>query len=291
MFTMTASSAEFETQRAGNPSQALAVYVCPSCKGGLAIAPCALRCDLCQRTYPVRHGIPNFLEADSLRKVWRHSTNSALRHADWFDWLALIYETSFWYPLALRFAGVTGIASLAELRTIVDETVGTVSGDVLDVACGPGTFGRRIAPHADSVFGIDISIGMLERGRRYAQREQVTNISFARARVEALPFSPQTFAAALCCGSLHLFEDPVLALREIARTLQPSALLVGFTFTGTNTGLARFARRHGARVFDVQNLGDLLQRAGFAGYAPRTFGSGLLFSARKNEAPALHRGA
>jgi len=232
----------------------------------------------------VRNNTPDFI-TDELQ----HSTSWMLRHSGLFDRLAPIYETKLWYPVVMKLAGVEGIASLPVLLTTLEELMGTVSGDVLDAACGPGTFGRRIARHSRMVFGIDISAGMLEQGRRYARREHVPNIAFARARVEGLPFANETFAAALCCGSLHLFEDTALALREIARTLKPGALLVGVTFTPSNMGLLRFAtmrkyvvQRHHARLFEVKNLGDILSHAGFEDYRPRTYGSGLIFSARRS---------
>jgi ubiquinone/menaquinone biosynthesis C-methylase UbiE len=159
--------------------------------------------------------------------------------------------------------------------------MGTIQGLVLDAACGPGTFGRSIAAQSQAVFGIDISHGMLEQGRQYAQREHVSNIHFARARVEALPFPDDTFAAALCCGSLHLFEDPLLTLRQIGRTLKCGAQLVAVTFAARDTAFSRFAQRHGARLFEVDGLGNLLLLAGFEDYRPRLFGSALIFSARK----------
>jgi len=277
---MISSFAENEAQRRAALTPDLSVYVCPKCKGSLAAASGALRCDACGRTYPVRNHIPDFLGDD-----WRHSKNFSLRHSNWFDWLAPIYETKLWYPVVMRLAGVKGVASLPVLLSTVEEMAGTVSGDLLDVACGPGTFGRRIAAHSRNVFGIDISFGMLEQGFAYAQREHVTNMCFARAGVEALPFAKEAFAAAVCCGSLHLFEDTVLALREIARTLRPGAQLAGFTFTANDSRFSRFAKRNGARFFEVNRLGDLLREAGFEDYRSRTYGSALLFSACKAGTP------
>jgi SAM-dependent methyltransferase len=274
---MMATFAKNENKPGEAAAAALTIYVCPKCKGSLAVAAHELRCNACAGAYPVRSDTPDFLGGD-----WRRSKNFSLRHANWFDWLAPIYETNLWYPVVMRLAGVKGVASLPELLKAVEEMTGTVSGTVLDVACGPGTFGRRIAAHAQAVCGIDISLGMLEQGRAYAQREHATNIQYARACVEALPFAGETFAGALCCGSLHLFEDTGLALGEIARTLQPGARLVGVTFTRTDTRFSRFARRHGARFFEVKQLGELLQEAGFEGYRPRTFGSALIFSAQLN---------
>ena len=58
---------------------------------------------------------------------------------------------------------------------------------------------------------------------------------FARARVESLPFGDGFFEAALCCGSLHLFADTEVALREIARVLKTGAILSVFTF-GAGSG-------------------------------------------------------
>jgi hypothetical protein len=70
-------------------------------------------------------------------------------------------------------------------------------------------------------------------------------------------------------------------VREIARTLRRGTLLVGFTFTATHSRFSRFGKRHGARFFDVKELGDLLSQAGFEDYRPRVFGSALLFSAHR----------
>ena len=276
MSTTISTLAENEVHsRATLPSD-MAGYVCPKCNGALSLAADALRCDSCRRTYPVRNRIPDFI-CDDLRQ----SENFSLRHSTWFDWLAPIYETRLWYPVVMRLAGVKGISSLPELLTIVEQATGAVSGHVLDVACGPGTFGRRLAPHAESVYGIDISFGMLEQGSAYALRENVPNMHFARAQVESLPFASGTFAVAVCCGSLHLFADAGLALREIARTMRPGAVFVGFTFADTDSRFSRFSRRHGARLFVTTELSGLLNNAGFEDHSFRVFGSALLWSAHR----------
>jgi len=267
---------EHGTQRGGAVTRPAAIYVCPQCKGPLAADQQALCCAACAKTYAVRRDIPDFIGDDL-----RHSKNWSLRHAGFFNWLAPIYETKLWYPIVMRLAGVKDVASLPQLISTVAAMTGAVSGDLLDVACGPGTFGRRIAAQVTTVFGIDISTGMLEQGRTYAARENVPNVHFARATVEALPFADARFAAALCCGSLHLFEDTRVALREIARTLKPGAQLVGFTFAATESAFSRFALRHGGRLFEAKSLGEMLSETGLGDYTSQTFGSALLFRARK----------
>lgn len=164
----------------------------------------------------------------------------------------------------------------------------TTKGRVLDVACGPGTYGRRIASPSKEVFGIDVSIGMLRQGTAYTAKEGIPNVHFARARVEALPFEDGLFDAALCCGSLHLFADTVIALREIARVMKPAAILSVFTFTPGRGGVLKFRRvrewslkKHGLHVFELSEMEQLLAASGFQDFHSEVCGSILTFSARK----------
>jgi ubiquinone/menaquinone biosynthesis C-methylase UbiE len=156
---------------------------------------------------------------------------------------------------------------------------------VLDVACGPGTFGRHAASASRPVFGIDVSRGMLRQGAAYTAREGVTNMHFARARVEALPFESGFFDAVICCGSLHLFGDTTVALREIARVMKPGAILSVFTFTAGHGGILKcrrvreWIRKHGMHVFELAEMKQYLADSGFEGFRPEVAGSVLEFSA------------
>ncbi len=86
------------------------------------------------------------------------------------------------------------------------------------------------------VYGIDVSGRMLRHGAAYAAAEGIPSVHFARARVEALPFGDGLFDAALCCGSLHLFADTVIALSEMARVMKPATTLSAFTFVAGRGG-------------------------------------------------------
>ena len=159
---------------------------------------------------------------------------------------------------------------------------------MLDVACGPGTFGRKIASPAREVWGIDVSRGMLRQGAVYAAAERISNLHFARARVEALPFRDASFDAVICCGSLHLFADTVAALQEMARAMKPGAALAAFTFTAGAGGLLKYEGfrrrsrdRHGLHVFALDDLSRDLTSSGFDDFQPKVVGSVLTFSARK----------
>jgi ubiquinone/menaquinone biosynthesis C-methylase UbiE len=181
--------------------------------------------------------------------------------------------------------------SFAQLIRTVSEKVQLTKGRVLDVACGPGTYGRRIASPTREVFGIDVSMGMLRQGAAYTTNQGIPNMHFARARVEALPFEDGLFDATLCCGSLHLFADTAIALREMARVMRPRAILSVFTFAEGRGGVLKFRRvrewyrrNGGLHVFNPPELEQYLSASGFTDFEPEVSGSILTFSARKSAA-------
>jgi ubiquinone/menaquinone biosynthesis C-methylase UbiE len=207
------------------------------------------------------------------------------------DRMASIYETRLWYPIVLNLYGGFRSPSLAQLVRTVSAEIQSTKGRLLDIACGPGTFGRRIASPSREVFGIDVSMGMLRRGAAYTVEEGTRNVHFARARVEALPFEDALFDAILCCGSLHLFADTVTALREMARVMKPAAILSVFTFVAGSGGILKFRpvrdwyrRDHGFHVFNLSAMEQYLAASGFTDFRPKVSGSILTFSARRQTA-------
>jgi len=266
-----------------NIRSALQVYACPACKSPLHQEEGTLSCHNCSKIYPIREGIPDFL----LEKL-SQSKDPVLRRMRFIDRMAGIYETRLWYPVVLRVYGGVHSPSFPQLIRSVTEKVQSTNGRVLDIACGPGTYGRRIASPAKEVFGIDVSMGMLRQGAAYIAKEGNPYVHFARARVEALPFEAVLFDATLCCGSLHLFADTVIALREMARVMKPGAILSVFTFTGGRGGILKYRRvrewshrEHGLHVFDLTEMEQYLTASGFTDFQPEVSGSILTFSARK----------
>ncbi len=271
-----------------DPSAAsdLGIYVCPVCKSRLRQEVGVLRCPTCSQAYPIREGIPDFLREELSR-----SNDAELRRMRFIDRMGRIYETKLWYPIVLNIYGGFRSPSLAQLISIVSQKVQSVQGRVLDVACGPGTYGRRVASPSKEVFGIDVSMGMLRQGAVYTAKEGIPDVHFARARVEALPFEDGVFDATLCCGSLHLFADTVIALREMARVMKPGAILAVFTFTAGRGGVLKFRRvrerylrDHGMHVFELPEMERYLTASGFKNFQPEVSGSILTFSARQQAA-------
>lgn len=262
------------------------IYACPKCKGKLEVRDDALHCPACKTAYPIVDRIPDFL----LERP-QESSNPILRNITRLDKLARIYETKLWYPLVINIYGGRKAITFEGLIGYVREKMKPVEGLVLDVATGPGTYGRRVAAPGRTAYGIDLSMGMLRMGQKYVTREGVTDMHFSRANVEQLPFRDQLFDGALTCGSLHLFPDTVKALREIGRTMKPGAPLAVFTFTPGNRGILSSPRvvehirqSHQMHIFEILELEEYLTEAGFEKFTPNVFGSVLTFSAQKPNA-------
>jgi SAM-dependent methyltransferase len=263
-------------------SDALALYACPACKGKLETAENNLRCPPCQASYPLVGGIPDFLSEDLEQALGPRSR--ALMAA-----IVRLYETPLWYVPILKLAGGQGAPSYGE---VIRQMVGLMDvreGLLLDVACGPGTWGRRLASPAMKVYGIDISWSMLRQGQRAAHARHSDPIHFARARAEALPFEDGQFDAAYCGGALHGFPDTIRALMEIGRTLKPGAPLVVLTFLNRDQPFARMRRRAEARndqllklhMFEVPELEHALAQAGFECFEPSVYDGIIIFRARR----------
>jgi ubiquinone/menaquinone biosynthesis C-methylase UbiE len=125
-------------------------------------------------------------------------------------------------------------------------------------------------------------MGTLRQGMVNIARDGISSIRLARARVEELPFENGVFDGAICGGSLHLFPDTVLALREIARTMKAGTPLAVTTFVAGNAPLTRLMkRRKNMRVFQIPDLQHYLAEAGFEGFEPKLDGTFLMFNAHK----------
>jgi ubiquinone/menaquinone biosynthesis C-methylase UbiE/uncharacterized protein YbaR (Trm112 family) len=272
--------------------QSCGFYACPACKRDLEPVHDGLSCPVCARNYPILSGIPDFILVNleesrnrSLRVVGKWDSRAL------FDFMASAYESCV-YPAVCNLYGGWHSTSLRQLAHDVSDIVGSCDGVILDAACGPGTYGRRIASASRTVLGIDICMSMLRRGARYVERGHIPNVHFARATVEALPFRAGLFDAAICAGSLNHFSDVLLVLREINRTMKVGAPLGVMCFALINSGLIKYksvrdrAETAGGHIYSVADLNRYVAEAGFEDFCPRTYGSVLVFGTRKG--PAKH---
>jgi ubiquinone/menaquinone biosynthesis C-methylase UbiE len=93
---------------------------------------------------------------------------------------------------------------------------------VLDLACGPGTLTRQLAPLVSpdgEVVGVDLAPGMIELARATG----MPNARFEVMDIEQLLFPDASFDAAACGHGLQFVPELVGTLREVRRVLRPSA--------------------------------------------------------------------
>jgi ubiquinone/menaquinone biosynthesis C-methylase UbiE len=181
-----------------------------------------------------------------------------------------IYE-DYWRPALGRVAkGVTGPGMDEEVR-IARLLMGLSPGDVvLDVACGPGNFSREFARavgDAGLVVGIDASRTMLDRGVADLERSGLRNVALVRGNAVDLPFRDSTFDGLCCFAALHLFDEPLAALGEMARVLAPGGRIALMTSVRRQLTLPPLKplieRASGMRVFEADEIVAALRMRGF----------------------------
>jgi 2-polyprenyl-6-hydroxyphenyl methylase/3-demethylubiquinone-9 3-methyltransferase len=165
-----------------------------------------------------------------------------------------------------------------ELRIISELVSLERGGRYLDLGCSAGLYTRRLARalgDSGAVIGIDISPSMLREAARRA-RKSGARVSLARADAHDLPFADAGFSGVVCGGTLNELGDPASALRETHRALEPGGRLaiMGILRARSPRGhqLQRVLSIGGIRFFDPDELGSLLDHAGFDPDPLRTHG-------------------
>ncbi|MEU8033472.1 methyltransferase domain-containing protein [Streptomyces sp. NPDC049099] len=98
---------------------------------------------------------------------------------------------------------------------------------VLDLGCGSGQTTRLAALRAPrgNALGLDLSAPMLAEARSRAEREGITNVSFAQGDAQVHPFESGAFDTAISRYGVMFFADPVAAFGNVGRALRPGGRL------------------------------------------------------------------
>jgi SAM-dependent methyltransferase len=158
-------------------------------------------------SFPVRGGIPRMTDGAESRDEAMQAEHTAQGHAH-----AIYMDPTF----------IMNDWERAVLPRLAD-WLGDASGATLDIGCGVGKLGKALTTigRASALIGTDFHGTLLEEvGDGYA--------GLVQADVHHLPFKDGAFAAAITTNALHHFPDPIVAMREIARILQPGGVLVTY---------------------------------------------------------------
>src|SRR3954464_15815028 len=88
---------------------------------------------------------------------------------------------------AMPFSTAATITDTNALRMIVEAAAPKPGDTLLDVACGGGVVVSAFAPHVKHATGIDVTPAMLDRAWQHATECGVTNVTWDRGDVTALP--------------------------------------------------------------------------------------------------------
>lgn len=150
---------------------------------------------------------------------------------------------------------------------ILDRMQLTPADRLLEVACGGGALLHKALESGCTATGVDHSPEMVRLARE-VNRLAVTEgrLTVVEGNALALPVADGAFTSCVCTGAFNFFPDPLLALREMHRSLAAGGRLAVFADTaevrGTIASPEPFASR--CRFYEPDELADLARRAGFS---------------------------
>lgn len=117
-------------------------------------------------------------------------------------------------------------------------------GRALDGGCGTGVCSLALAEMADEVVAFDLSGGSLATAQKLARKLNVSNIKFQQGSLLDIPLPSKSFDLVFSWGVIHHTVDPVRALDELVRVLQPGGTLVLAVYLKTPLTFVHEAIRH-----------------------------------------------
>jgi ubiquinone/menaquinone biosynthesis C-methylase UbiE len=95
------------------------------------------------------------------------------------------------------------------------------SGQILEVAPGPGYLAIELAKSGRNVSALDISKSFVEMVRRNAGAAGIA-VDARHGNASAMPFPAESFDYVVCMAAFKNFTEPVAAINEMYRVLKPN---------------------------------------------------------------------
>lgn len=281
---MSPSSEKFEQEFPPNllPSLRNIKFVCPQCHGKLTVIKNGYRCAVCEKTFLLHAGIPDFrLFPDSFLSYAEDYERTeivlaALEKLDFEKLLAHYWSFSDITPPALRPKFVRS-AILGEMRArrtleILEDKLQTPIQKVLEIGCGTGNFLAVAHSVYQQIIGIDVAMRWLHLSRRRFMDAKIAVPPMVCCNAEFLPFADDSFDLIVAASTLEFVNDQPKVLAECARTLggdgtlyinsvnrfsiakNPYAYLWGVGFLPRNLQARYVKWRRGASYENVKTL-------------------------------------
>lgn len=268
-------------------------FVCPICRGELAIDQNGYRCAACERNYPLHAGIPDFRvfpdpyldfnqDFDRTEIVLAGLTKYCLE-----ELLEYYWSFSDITPAALRSVFIRSALLGGERarHTVERFGDGTFKAEiaprtVLEIGSGTGNFLVAANEKYDRVIGIDIAMRWLHVSRRRFMDHGLPEPALVCCCAEFLPFADNSFDLVTSTSTLEFVNDQQAAISECSRVVTDSGSVhistvnrfslaadpyahlwgVGFLPRGWQ---ARYVRRRNGSTYRAKTLsyGELLRIA------------------------------
>jgi len=180
------------------------ILVCPKCKAPLKVTETAeplcgeLACGICLNKYPIRSGIPRFIDQGMALDKKRTALNFG------YSWKTFSEYHDFYREQFLDWIWP------ASERTIEGKVV-------LDAGCGNGRHIYQVAGlGAREIVGFDLSEAI---DVAYRNTAEFKNVHLLQADIYNLPLLP-VFDYIYCIGVLHHLPDPGKGFRSLAKLLK-----------------------------------------------------------------------
>ena len=114
-------------------------------------------------------------------------------------------------------------------HSLIELTVATPLGDLLDIGCGQGRILKLLGSRAQRAVGVDIDADARQLARAELLLAGIENCSLRKGDMYDLPFADHEFDTVVLDDVLGNAAQPVAAIREARRVLKPGGrmLLLG----------------------------------------------------------------
>jgi ubiquinone/menaquinone biosynthesis C-methylase UbiE/uncharacterized protein YbaR (Trm112 family) len=209
----------------------LDLLACPACHAPLTLhdgtaGPLEsgrLRCERCQKDYPIEQGIPHFVQPEQLTGLNRRFS----RMYDLYSWgYRAFSKIAFAYIGMREEIGRREITDRLEPRGSPGSSTGR-GGRVLEISIGPGVNLPYLVnrPDVSEVFGLDISLGQLRHCQSYV-RKKGWEVDLFLGNGEQLPFRDASFEGVFHVGGINFFNDKKAAIDEMIRVARPGTRIL-----------------------------------------------------------------
>ena len=134
-------------------------------------------------------------------------------------------------------------------------------GQMLDLGTGTGRVLELFASHCERAVGLDGSHDMLSFARVNLEKAGINNVQIRHGDIYQLPTPRNSYDLVTIHQVLHFMDDPALAIREAARALAPSGLMLIVDFASHNLDFLREQYAHLRLGFSKLQMKEWLDAA------------------------------